>query len=185
MKRRGFLQWGLGSALLASGGMAVGKAWVPDFNTIDIGATGLDAEQWRLIAAVQSHLFPSEPGVPGAAEANATAWLQWVLSDPALPGQTRAFFRRGAEELAALAAGKGNRPFWQLEPAAKESLLRAYEQQGGSHWLRELIHYVLEALLSDPVYGGNPDGIGWRWLEHRPGYRRPSPLQRYFLLADR
>ena len=63
--------------------------------------------------------------------------------------------------------------------------VRAYEKQGGGRWLRELIHYILEALLSDPVYGGNPGGIGWRWLEHRPGYKRPSPQQRYFLLADR
>jgi gluconate 2-dehydrogenase gamma chain len=23
------------------------------------------------------------------------------------------------------------------------------------------------------VYGGNPDGIGWRWLGHVPGYPRP------------
>ncbi len=185
MKRRDFLRWGLGGTLLSRAGFVAGKAWVPDFASIDIRATGMDAHQWRLIAAVQSHLFPSEPGAPGAVEANATAWLQWVLSDPSLPGETRIFFRQGAQELAALVARKENRPFWQLETAARESLLRAYEKQGGGHWLRELIHYILEALLSDPVYGGNPGGIGWRWLEHRPGYEQPSPLQRYFLLADR
>ena len=122
MKRRSFLRWGVGGALLARGGMAAGKAWVPDFASIDIGATGLNAEQWRLIAAVQSHLLPSEPGTPGAAEANATAWLQWVLSDPSLPGQTRIFFRKGAQELATLAARKGGKPFRELEPAARESL---------------------------------------------------------------
>jgi gluconate 2-dehydrogenase gamma chain len=36
-----------------------------------------------------------------------------------------------------------------------------------------LLYYIFEALLSDPVYGGNPGGIGWQWLEHQPGFPRP------------
>ena len=39
--------------------------------------------------------------------------------------------------------------------------------------------YIFEALLSDPVYGGNPEGIGWRWLGHRPGFPRPNQRNRY------
>ena len=164
---------------------APARAWVPDLASIDIAATGLTAEQWWVMAAVQAHLFPSEPGAPGAVEANATAWLQWVLSDPSLPQQTRDFFRQGVTQLMALTANEGSEPFHRLGPETRELLLRRYEQQGGGHWLREVIHSILEALLTDPVYGGNPDGIGWRWLEHLPGFRRPGPQQRYFLLADR
>ena len=37
----------------------------------------------------------------------------------------------------------------------------------------------MEALLTDPAYGGNPDGIGWRWLGHTPGYPRPSAATIY------
>jgi gluconate 2-dehydrogenase gamma chain len=118
-------------------------------------------------------------------EANATAWLQWVLSDPSLPPQTRNFFRQGVVQLMALTASEGSEPFHRLGPETRELLLRRYEKQGGGRWLREVIHYILEALLSDPVYGGNPGGIGWRWLEHQPGFRRPGPQQRYYLLADR
>lgn len=185
MKRRDFLRWGTGGLLAAGAGKVPGRAWVPDFSSIDIAATGLTAEQWRVMAAVQAHLFPTEPGAPGAVEANAGAWLQWVLSDPALPQQTRDFFRRGVEQLMALTAGRGREPFHRLDEQTRELLLRSHEKQGGGHWLREVIHYILEALLTDPVYGGNPGGIGWRWLEHRPGFRRPGLQQRYFLLADR
>ena len=39
--------------------------------------------------------------------------------------------------------------------------------------LRVLLGFVLEAFLGDPVHGGNPEGIGWTWAEHRPGYPRP------------
>jgi gluconate 2-dehydrogenase gamma chain len=43
----------------------------------------------------------------------------------------------------------------------------------GRAWLSLLLYYIFEALLSDPVYGGNPGEIGWRWLEHQPGFPRP------------
>ena len=43
-----------------------------------------------------------------------------------------------------------------------------------SRWLSTLITYTLEALLSDPLYGGNTNGIGWKWLGHDPGNPRPS-----------
>ena len=185
MRRREFLRWGLGGVLLSRAGMVPGRARVPDLSTIDLSATGLTAEQWRVMAAVQEHLFPSEPGVPGAREANATAWLQWVLSDPALAEESRRLYRQGVEKLTRLTLAKGAVPFHRLHEAERERLLRACERQGGAHWLREVIHYILEALLSDPVYGGNPDGVGWRWLEHRPGFRRPGSRQRYFLLGDR
>ena len=45
----------------------------------------------------------------------------------------------------------------------------ADETRWGRAWLSLLLYYIFEALLSDPVYGGNPDGIGWQWLEHQPG----------------
>jgi gluconate 2-dehydrogenase gamma chain len=37
----------------------------------------------------------------------------------------------------------------------------------------------MEALLTDPAYGGNPGGIGWRWLQHVPGYPRP-PMDKIY-----
>ena len=37
----------------------------------------------------------------------------------------------------------------------------------------------LEALLTAPAYGGNTDGIGWRWLEYVPGFPLPGSGTRY------
>jgi len=33
------------------------------------------------------------------------------------------------------------------------------------------------------VYGGNPDGIGWKWLEHQPGYPTPPADKSWYKLA--
>jgi len=45
-----------------------------------------------------------------------------------------------------------------------------------------LLTYLLEALLADPVYAGNPNGIGWKWLQHQPGFPRPTKNKKYFKL---
>ncbi|WP_456380807.1 gluconate 2-dehydrogenase subunit 3 family protein [Thiolapillus sp.] len=183
MKRRSFLCWGMGG-MLASGILpAHAKNWMPDFSAIRLEGTGMNAAQWRVMAAVQAHLFPSEQNAPGAVEVNAAPYLQWVLSDPGLEKTTREQFRKGVETVMALSKAEHGQDFSRLTLAQKEQLLRKVESQpGGGHWLHEVLHYILEATLTDPVYGGNPDGIGWKWLAHKPGYKRPPANKRYFLL---
>jgi len=66
----------------------------------------------------------------------------------------------------------------------REDVLRQIEQsQAGRNWLSLLLTYLPEALLADPVYGGNPDGIGWTWLEHQPGYPTPPADKSWYRLA--
>ena len=51
------------------------------------------------------------------------------------------------------------------------------------NWLSLLLTYLLEALLADPVYGGNPGGIGWQWLAHQPGFPTPPADKTWYKLA--
>ncbi|BAO45239.1 gluconate 2-dehydrogenase subunit 3 family protein [Thiolapillus brandeum] len=183
MKRRRFLRWSMGGVLMGSAGLAGARAWVPDFSAIRLESTGLDADQWALIAAVQEHLLPSEAAAPGARDVNATSWLQWVLSDPAVESSQCRFFRQGAAALAELSRKEYGKAFVSLGAREKEALLRKYEARADGHgWLQELLNYIMEAMLTDPVYGGNPGQVGWKWLNHQPGYKRPPADKRYFLL---
>ena len=54
-------------------------------------------DAWALIAAVQEHIFPSEPAAPGARDINALGYLQFVVGDDNLDAEHRAFLLRGAE----------------------------------------------------------------------------------------
>ncbi len=183
MRRRSFVCWSVSTVLLSRVSTAHAKSWMPDFSAIRLKATGMNAAQWQVIAAVQAHLFPSERNVPGAVEVNAAPYLQWVLSDPSLEKSTRDFMREGVASVMGLSKTAYGQPFPVLSVEQKESLLRKFEaQSGGQDWLREVLSYILEATLTDPVYGGNPDGIGWKWLAHKPGYKRPPADKRYFLL---
>jgi gluconate 2-dehydrogenase gamma chain len=135
---------------------------------------------WTLLDAVQQHLFPSEPEAPGAREINALAYLRWVVSDRNLPQADRDFIHQGAGWLEALSRERRGVGFLQLDEEGREVLLQEVSRSpAGENWLATLLLYLFEALLCDPVYGGNPDAIGWRWLGHRPGFPRPTGQNRY------
>lgn len=138
---------------------------------------------WFIIAAVQNHLFPSEDNAPGAIEINALRYLHNYLANPATDPEDIHFILSGTQSLQQFTTQKHGMAFTDLSINAREKLLRGFEKQPeGRRWLTTLLNYILESLLTDPVYGGNPDGIGWKWLEHRPGLPRPPANKRYWLL---
>lgn len=160
------------SSLLAGCALTVREALPPP--------PGFD---WRTLAAVQAHLLLSEPRAPGAREIRAEAYLRGVLADPKLAPADRAFLIDGVESINKLARGMTGKHFVELSNDRREAVLRGFEATpDGERWLAETLGYLMEALLGDPVYGGNPDGIGWRWLAHNPGFPRPPANKRYFLL---
>ena len=175
MNRRDFLRRTSLAALTAAVPPAVLPA-APD----GVAGRVLTADQWRTLMLVQDHLLPSEPGAPGSRDIQATAYLDAALADPDLDPDTRAFVLRGIGWLDDLALEVAGYPFAELEPGPREDLLRRIsDTPSGESWLSTLIGYTLEALLGDPLYGGNPGGIGWTWLGHDPGQPRPTPATLY------
>ena len=139
-----------------------------------------EVRRWKLLDAVQQHLFPSEPDIPGAREINALAYLRFVVVDPKVDAEDRQFVLEGAGWLEELARDEAGQSFLDQNQDQREQLLRRIAATpAGENWLSTLILYLMEALLTDPVYGGNPDGIGWRWLQHIPGYPRPPKDKTY------
>jgi len=139
------------------------------------GTLAATADPWPVLAAAQDHLFPSEPGAPGAREINALAYLQGVLADPRGDREEQRFILKGVDWLEDLSRRRHRAAFANLDPARREQVLREVANaKPGENWLSTLLLYLCEALLTDPVYGGNPDGIGWAWLEHQPGFPRPT-----------
>jgi gluconate 2-dehydrogenase gamma chain len=177
MKRRDFLKGT--SAALATGSPLVDAAVNGLSRTTPPGST-FDADQWTIIESVQDHLLPSEPDAPGARDANATAYLDRALADPKFDPDVRAFILKGVRWLDEIAEERDGRHFPHIQPGRREELLREIAaSNAGERWLSTLLSYTLEALLADPLYGGNPGGVGWRWLGHDPGRPRPTPQKIY------
>ena len=165
-------------------------AVIPQTNTLTALSSSLinsfKEADWITIAAVQNHLFPSEADAPGSVEINALSYLHDYLSNPNTDQNDVEFILSGTRLLQTFSQLKDNNNgavFTDLSVEQRELILREFEQQPeGRRWLVNILNYLLEALLTDPVYGGNPDGIGWKWLEHRAGEPRPPANKRYWLL---
>ncbi len=177
MTRRGFLASGLRLLLVGSVSTSALRA------AAALAQSELPAEEpsgmpWRVVAAVQEHLLPGEPGIPGARDVNAAGYLRLLMTSPHLEAGDRKLIEQGAAEFVALCRTHYAASFLALESDPREEALRRFEQTHTGHvWLGEMLEFLMEALLGDPSHGGNPEGIGWKWLGITPGFPRP-PLRR-------
>jgi gluconate 2-dehydrogenase gamma chain len=147
-------------------------------------STSLLKEPWKTIAAVQEHLFPADKDSPGASDIQALKYLQNMMNAPDVGNNERERIKNGSKWLNDLSNQIHKKSFIDLDDISKEKVLRKIESSSaGRRWLSLLMTYLIEALLSDPIYGGNKNGIGWKWLAHQPGYPTPSVDKLYFKLG--
>ena len=140
-------------------------------------------DPWLSLAAVQEHLFPADESSPGAKDISALRFLRNMLEVPDIESEEKDFIIQGVGWLNDLSIKNYKLSFNKLNSADKEKVLRKIESsRAGSRWLSLMMNYLIEALLSDPVYGGNKDGKGWLWLEHTAGFPTPNTSQVYFKL---
>ncbi len=138
-------------------------------------------EPWKTIEAVQDHLFPAGKNSPGIQDINALSYLQTMIQQEDVSEYKRQQIKGGEKWLNDLCVQLYHKKFIALNKEKREKVLRRIDQsEAGRQWLSWLMSYLMQALLADPVYGGNPDGVGWKWLQHQPGFPRPPKLKRYY-----
>jgi gluconate 2-dehydrogenase gamma chain len=160
---------------------------------------------WHTLDHLQQHLLPNGAGLPpsltvslmpkaswrqeppattpGARETGALNYLRGVFDDPKMDPANKELIIDGALHLESASLETYGALFHALNAMQKEKLLREIEEsEKGAQFLGKMMEYLIEALLGSPVYGGNPGSIGWRWLNHAPGFPLPTEEKRYFLL---
>ncbi len=186
LSRRVFLQQSAASAtlmaLLLNTKPVLAKNLLTDETSKPSANTDkFNRHQRAVLRAVQLQLFPADGDGPSADDLNALAYLEWALSDPDNQQDgDRQFIARGINWLEDLAKKKYNNSFIRISANKQHQLMQQLAQsKTGDNWMSLLIYYLLEALLLDPVYGGNPNGIGWKWLQHQPGFPLPDIAHSY------
>lgn len=146
-----------------------------DINQITFETDPLSADQVKTIQCIQLVLFPKEGNGPSALEINADKYLVWVLNDSNLDKKENDFIINKLDFFINLSLEKYNHMFFELSKIKQEDLIAEIIQEGwGKTWVSRLLTLLFEALLLDPFYGGNPNSIGWEWLNHNPGQPRPN-----------
>jgi gluconate 2-dehydrogenase gamma chain len=113
---------------------------------------------------------------------NATGYLDAVLADPDVPPADRETVKAALPRLDEIAREtKGGALFADLDEAGRIAVverLRHDETGYRTIWLG--LMFTVEAMFGDPVYGGNPGGVGWTWMGYAPPKPRPTAPQGSF-----
>lgn len=133
-------------------------------------------ESLRIIAKVQQHMFPPQSKLPSAKKFRAIEYFAEAVAHPSYDRDLRDLIIKGAKKLQ-----KREKDFLEYNEEQREKALRSYEQSTlGERWLNRILIVTIEALLSDPIYGGNYQSLGWQSLGTSGG--EPRPLTRYIEL---
>ncbi len=158
MKRRVFIT----SSILAGTALAL----LPQKAKSDI-----KIDLFKTLEAVQEVLFPKGLDAPSASEYGATAYLANVSTHSSFLASDLRFLKHGAKELM-----KAYNNFLSLTPKEQDEALRDFvdEHEVGENWVSFVLYFSIEALLSSPIYGGNKNESGWKWLQHHAGVPQPQ-----------
>ncbi|MDN3652306.1 gluconate 2-dehydrogenase subunit 3 family protein [Thalassotalea ponticola] len=179
ISRRAFLKSAAMTAAAAGAASATRLSWAQDH----VSHVDFTAEPWRTLDQVMQHLLPSSASGPGAKEFHAINYLYLLLTEQPIDDAEKQFVKKGVGWLNGYTNKHFNSEFYQLSTSDKQQALTAISKsRAGENWLSTLITYIFEAMLAPSAYGGNPNGIGWQWLQHKPGFPMPTNGKRYFEL---
>ncbi len=129
----------------------------------------------QTIELLQQDLFPSTPNVPTPKDINAYAYLVTILHHSRVSDANKAFIRNGVQWLNEEAIEIYNKTYIKLSAQERQNTLKSIAKyRWGENWIDTILTYIFEAMLGDPIYGGNKNKAGWRWLHHKGGDPRPT-----------
>lgn len=167
LTRRSFMRSILAGGIIASIPFSV-MASVSEYSI-------LSDKQIKLVFSIQQILFPSDGNGPGAKDLMADRYLIWVLSDKRMDPEEKDYIISGIGWIEETAEEIYSSSYNSLSQEYKELLLDNISKESwGKSWLGVILNFIFEAMLCDPQYGGNPENIGWQWLDHNPGFPRPT-----------
>lgn len=147
----------------------------------------LTAEQATILNDVLNIFFPNDGNGPDAEDINAFGYVMWVLHDTLNRKiEDNAYILVGLNWADETAQEIYFSPFVELSQEQKEALVgKLTELDWGKNWSSMIITLILEALVLDPIYGGNKNEAGWNWLNHTPGFPRPTEENRYERIMEK
>ena len=164
-------------ASLMSAGAVVGKLNAAD--AVAPSFVNLSASEANLLEAVVERLIPSDEHGPGAKEARVANYIDRALGD-ALKS-SRQSYAAGLVALDKYAASSRGKPFLELSPIDRDSVLIDVETGGATgftgssaQFFAMLLNHVRQGMFGDPMYGGNVNFVGWDLLNY-PGVRVAMP----------
>ena len=128
----------------------------------------------QTLGLMHKDLFPKsqELGIKTA------PYMHIVFHQSRISDADKTFLKNGVKWLNEEAIKTYKQEYTKLSFGQREKLLSQITQtEWGESFVYDVMNYMFEALLGDPVYGGNNNESGWKWLRFEGG--KPRPKQAY------
>ena len=125
------------------------------------------------IKVVQNDLFPKakELGI------DTSEYITIIYRHHKISKEDKDFLKNGVKWLNETAQEEHKKIYTKLSDTKRQEVLENIAQtEWGSAWIDTMLRYIFEAMLGDPIYGGNQNRAGWNWLAFKGGEPRPKRI---------
>jgi gluconate 2-dehydrogenase gamma chain len=107
-----------------------------------------------------------------------SSYIDVIFAHSRITQEEKKFLKNGVKLLNESAYEKYKSRYTQLaKPQRLELLEQVAQTQWGTDFMDSVLRYTLEATLGDPIYGGNNNEAGWKWLGYEAA--KPQPKKAY------
>ncbi|WP_434638317.1 gluconate 2-dehydrogenase subunit 3 family protein [Sulfurimonas sp. NW7] len=104
-------------------------------------------------------------------------YMQKIFHHSRISDADKTFLKNGVKWLNEEAIQSYRQEYTKLSPMQRQSILENITQtEWGESFVYDVMNYMFEAMLGDPVYGGNNKEAGWQWLNFKGGQPRPQKV---------
>ena len=144
---------------------------------VNISTVSRKKEAWNTISDVYKIIFPNSKKY-NLEKYNPSSFLFDYSNSKYFPKSTLNYIIKGSSWINEDAQQVYKNDFSFLTTKEQQIICdKLSKTRWGKSWLSHLINYAIVGLLSDPIYGGNNDKIGWKFIDHNTGF--PHPKKRY------
>ena len=160
MKRRNFIKFTTISAILFSTNISIAK--------------NIPSQILLVLDEVLNIIFPKTSTMPSAKEFKALEYLIKNISHKTFDNEDKTLILDGTKDFISSFS-----QFLTLKEDEKKELIFEIikSNEYAKSWASKITYYGIEAMFSDPIYGGNFNQIAWESVNHSIGI--PQPLKTY------
>ncbi len=157
MKRRNFIKFTTISAILFSTNISIAK--------------NIPSQTLLVLDEVLNIIFPKTSTMPSAKEFKALEYLIKNISHKTFDNEDKTLILDGTKDFISSFS-----QFLTLKEDEKKELIFEIikSNEYAKSWVSKITYYGIEAMFSDPIYGGNFNQKGWKSVEHFAGIPQPK-----------
>ncbi len=150
-----------------------------DTVTIQIDNKTFDIDL-NILRRILDILFPKSKYSPSASQLKSDIYYIWTLKDRRLEADNRTLLALNLIKFAQFSVEKTGKKFTELNLEEQKDLVKVVSAtHWGENFLSRSFTIIFESMFANPVYGSNPDKIGWNWLNYKGGIPEPQKWNKY------